>query len=256
MIIIISSSKTQQVSCAPEVASSQPSLLSHAEHLIELLKKYDRDELAALMKTSDKLTALTAERISNFSLPHIPPHAGTALTTFQGDTFSEIDTQTYSKRDFLWANDHLRILSGLYGILKPLDLIEPYRLEMGTKLASNRGKNLYQFWGEKITESINERLASMKHKIVVNCASYEYSRAVNESLLDGSICTITFKQRKNNMLKSFAIYGKRARGLFVNFMIRQRVESPEDLLNFSDGGYHHTPELSNENELVFTVDLP
>ena len=256
MIIIISSSKTQQLSCAPEVATSQPALLSDAEQLIGLLKKYDRGELAALMKTSDKLTTLTAERIRNFSSPHIPPHAGTALPTFQGDTFSEIDTQSYSTDDFLWANDHLRVLSGLYGILKPLDLIEPYRLEMGTKLASNRGKNLYQFWGDKITEMINDSLASMKHKIVVNCASYEYSRVVKESLLDGSIRTITFKQRKNNMLKSYAIYGKRARGLFVNFMIRQRVESPEDLRNFSDGGYRHIPELSNENELVFTVDLP
>ena len=255
MIFILSPSKTQQISCAAGVTPSQPPLLDQASILISLLKKMGKAELSNLMKTSEKLTELTRSRIEEFIAPHIAGQAGTALTTFKGDAFSSMDTQEYGREDFYFANEHLRILSGLYGVLKPLDLMQPYRLEMGTKLSSDRGTTLHQFWGTRVTKAINADLSRRELRFVINCASKEYSRVLQPELLSGPMITITFKQQKGGTLKSIAIYAKRARGMFVDYLIKNRIEDPDGLTSFDAGGYRYTPALSSQEELVFILDL-
>lgn len=254
MIVIVSPSKTQNVQHRLH-ENSQPLLLEHSAILIDLLTQFDKSELATLMKTSEKLTDATFEKIQAFQVPHTIDAAGTALATFQGDAFSAIDTDTYSEDDFIFANRHLRILSGLYGLLRPLDLMQPYRLEMGSKLASDRGKNLYEFWGTIITDAINDELIKMENQVVINCASLEYSRVIKKSLLTGSMISIQFKQRKNNNLKSIAIYAKRARGMFVDYMIRNRICEIDQLRFFSDAGYQFSNKHSGDTELVFITTL-
>jgi cytoplasmic iron level regulating protein YaaA (DUF328/UPF0246 family) len=255
MLIIISPSKTQSV---PEQAAStysQPALLEQTKLLVKILMSFDQQEIGELMHISPKLAALTRERLHSFVLPHSPESAGTALTTFQGDVFSEIDTDSYSDSDFAFAQKHVRILSGLYGILRPADLIQPYRLEMGTKLANDRGKNLYDFWGNHITEQINNDLAHQQEKTIINCASLEYSRSIQGKKLAGSMLNITFKQRKQGNLKTIAIYSKRARGMFVDYIIKKRITTTDHLYAFNRNGYRYAADLSDEAEIVFTVDL-
>jgi len=255
MIVIVSPSKTQHAKLGPADEYYQPSLMDHTAELIRLLKHMGRVELSHLMKISPKLTDLTCERLQNFTLPHIAGTSGNALSTFQGDAFSAIDTDTYTAEDFLFAHTHLRILSGLYGFLRPLDLMQPYRLEMGTKLVSDRGKNLYEFWGSLITAALNAELETMNEQVIVNCASKEYSRVIEQKLLVGTMITITFKQKKNDALRSIAIYAKRARGMFVNYLIKNRINDTNALTGFDAGGYTFAPELSSSTELVFTSVL-
>lgn len=255
MLIILSPSKTQSVPQQPASDYSQPALLKQTRLLLKILKSFDQQEIGKLMHISPKLAALTCERLHDFVLPHSPDAAGTALTTFQGDVYSEIDTDSYSDSDFVFAQKHLRILSGLYGILRPTDLIQPYRLEMGTKLANERGQTLYDFWGELITEQINSDLVHQQENIIVNCASLEYSRAIQRKKLAGSMLNITFKQRKQGTLKNIAIYSKRARGMFVDFIIKKRITTTDDLCAFNRNGYKYAAELSDDAEIVFTVDL-
>lgn len=255
MIIIVSPSKTQHLVRPSGSQHSQPPLIKNTATLISLLRKFDRVELAKLMNISEKLADLTYKRIHDFTIPHTADSAGITLTTFQGDAFSAMNKESYSPDDFIFAHDHLRILSGLYGILRPLDLMQPYRLEMGTKLRSGRGNNLYEFWGSIITESLNADLEEMQDRVIVNCASKEYSRAVKQNLLIGSMLTITFKQKKNNVLKSIAIYAKRARGMFVDYLIKERIRDTQQLTGFDAGGYAFAADLSTNSEMVFITTL-
>lgn len=255
MIIIVSPSKTQHLVRPSGSQHSHPPLTENTTPLISLLKQFDRDELAKLMNISEKLADLTYKRIHDFTIPHTAESAGITLATFQGDAFSAMNKESYSPDDLLFAHDHLRILSGLYGILRPLDLMQPYRLEMGTKLRSDRGKNLYEFWGSTITESLNADLEEMQDRVIVNCASKEYSRAVKQNLLIGPMLTITFKQKKNNVLKSIAIYAKRARGMFVDYLIKERIMEIEQLTGFDAGGYAFAADLSTSSEMVFITTL-
>jgi len=255
MIIIISPSKTQRVVLSPENHHYQPSFMEDTKALIKLLKPLGRNDLANLMNISEKLAGLTYERIHEFTAPHRAETAGTALTTFQGDAFSAMGKDSYKPDDFLFAQAHLRILSGLYGFLRPLDLMQPYRLEMGTRLLSDRGKNLYEFWGSAITEALNGELGKMPEQVVVNCASKEYSRVIKEKLLIGPMITITFKQQKNKALKSIAIHAKRARGMFVDYLIKKRISDIDQLPGFRAGGYTFASNLSTSSELTFITAL-
>lgn len=255
MLIIIAPSKTQEVSKQAAAEYLQPALLKETALLLKILKSYDQQEIGELMHISPKLAALTCKRFHNFVLPHSPDSAGAALTTFQGDVFSEIETDTYSDTDFAFAQKHLRILSGLYGVLRPADLIQPYRLEMGTKLANQRGKTLYDFWGGRITEQINNDLAHQDENTIINCASLEYSRSILRKKLAGSMLNITFKQRKQDNLKTIAIYSKRARGMFVDYIIKNRITTTDQLYAFNRNGYRYASDLSGDAEIVFTVDL-
>ena len=255
MIVIVSPAKTQYLSLVSGSEHTQPPLLEKTAILIERLKQCDRDELSGLMNISDKLAALTHRRIHDFSLRHDSKTAGAAIATFQGEAFSTLTLDSYGPEDFRFAQVHLRILSGLYGILRPLDLMQPYRLEMATRLSGNWGKNLYDFWGTDITEALNRDLGKMVAPCIVNCASKEYSRVIAPKQLIGPMITITFRQMKNNVLKSIAIYSKRARGMFVDFLIKNRLGEVEQLSAFAAGGYRFAPELSSGAELVFVTRL-
>lgn len=255
MIVIVSPSKTQRVSLVDGSENTHPCLLEKTTILIERLKQFDRNELAKLMHVSEKLADLTHRRIHDFSIAHDTMTSGTAIATFQGEAFSALTLDSYSQGDFRFAHAHLRILSGLYGILRPLDLMQPYRLEMATRLATDLGKNLYDFWSTDITETLNGDLEKMVEPLIVNCASKEYSRVIKQKQLSAPMITITFRQMKNNVLKSIAIYTKRARGMFVDYLIRNRIREIGLLSGFAAGGYSYAPELSGKAELVFVTRL-
>ncbi len=207
------------------------------------------------MKVSEQIADTTFSRFQQFIFPHQETSASPVLSTFAGDIFSEIRYQNYTREEFLYAHKRVRILSGLYGILRPLDLMQPYRLEMGYKMKIREAVNLYDFWSEAVTTQLNQDLQSTGSTIILNCASKEYSRTVLPRHLDGTILTLSFKQKKNGSVRSFAIYAKRARGMFVDWFITRRIASPHQLEEFDRGGYHLVKELSSESELVFITDL-
>ena len=235
--------------------SRQPQFLPQSLEIIDVLRKFTLDELADLMNMSEKLARQTSSRIQNFTLPHIPKDAGIALDTFQGDVYTHINSESYSIDDFTFAQQHIRILSGLYGILRPLDLMQPYRLEMGTRLPIRGDKNLYDYWSSMLTENLNEELGNKENKVIVNCASAEYARVINRKMIHGRIITLIFKQQKGGKLKSIAIYAKRARGLFVNEFVLKRYATLDDLVTFNKGGYQFSSDQSSESELVFITNL-
>ncbi len=252
MILIISPSKTQQMEGRTVEKYSRPALLDHSAQLVEQLAAMSEDELAGLMKMSAKLAALSYERYQKFTLPFTLDNARQALTVFHGDQFSTIAVDDYREDDFLFAQQHLRILSGLYGVLRPLDLMQPYRLEMATRLATDRGKTLYAFWGDLITDRIGNTLEEQENPLLVNLASDEYFKALQPDHLHCPVVKIAFKEIRNNVARIIAIHAKRARGMMVDFVIRHRITDPEMLKNFSSGGYTYSMDLSTEKEWVFT----
>lgn len=255
MIIILSSAKTQKYAPLEDLPVSQPPLLDQTETLLQRCRELSREEIKKLMKVSDKLAEGTVQRFLQFTLPHHTASASPALATFAGDVFAEIRCQDYGKDEFLYAHKHLRILSGLYGVLRPLDLMQPYRLEMGYKLNVGNAANLYEFWAESVTAQLNSDLQQTGSTCVVNCASKEYSRTIAPGQLNGSLMTMTFKQKKNNKISTIAIYAKRARGMFVDWCIKRRLDSPAQLKDFDRGGYRFSPELSADSEFVFVVEM-
>ncbi len=252
MLLIISPSKTQQLEGRTVEKYSRPALLTQSERLIRQLSGMSAEELAGLMKMSAKLAALTFERYQAFTLPFTLGNARQALLVFRGDQFSTMAVDDYSEEDFLFAQEHLRILSGLYGVLRPLDLMQPYRLEMAVRLAGDRGKNLYAFWGDLITGQLRSILEGQDNPLLINLASDEYFKAVRIKNLGLPVLKISFKEIKNNLPRVIAIHAKRARGMMVDFVIRHRVSDPEMLKNFSSGGYMYCADFSTETEWVFT----
>ncbi len=256
MLVILSSSKTQAVSSpVPSIPCYQPPLLEEAKHLVQRCQKLSCSDIAGMMKISEKLARSTHTRFQQFRAPHIPGPAGTALTSFKGDVFAQLKTESYLPEDYIFAQKNLCILSGLYGILRPLDLMQPYRLEMGYKIKTSRGTSLYEFWSGSITGFLNEALSEHTEQTLINCASQEYSRAVINSRLATRMLNITFKQYRNGVLKTIAIHAKRARGMFADWYVRNRISTSADLAAFDRGGYRFQPEQSSAEEYVFTTDL-
>jgi len=255
MLLIINSAKTQNVVPRPDLRTSQPPLSDLAEHLAERCKKLQEHEISSLMKISEKLAKSTWQRFQEISFPHAENLSGPALAAFGGDIYKEIDVDHYETDDFLYAQRRLRILSGLYGILRPLDLIQPYRLEMGCKIDVGSAANLYEYWSESITEVLNDDLAKTGSSIVLNCASKEYSRCVLKKKLNGSLLNLSFKQEKSGATRAIAIYGKWARGMFSDWFISNRITGPEQLKNFDRGGYRFVEALSSDSEFVFVTTL-
>lgn len=250
MIAIISPAKTQDFSdhnFTP--AYSEPELLKESEKLIKALKKKSANKIASLMSISDKLSALNRERYQNFKTPFDPDNAKQALLAFNGDVYTDIAVKDYTEKDFEFAQQHLRILSGLYGLLKPMDLIQPYRLEMKIKLKNPRGKNLYDFWGDRITKLLNEVL--QKDPVLINLASREYFKAVNLQKLKADIITPVFKDNKDGQYKIIALYAKKARGMMINFIIKNKITQVEQLKTFTEAGYEYSESMSGEKEWVF-----
>ncbi len=195
---------------------------------------------------------LNSERFLNWHLPFTPENAKPAILAFRGDVYTGIDADSLSTEDFYFAQKHLRILSGLYGVLRPLDLIQAYRLEMGTKLKNSRGKNLYEFWGNKITEYLNHELSSHKNMTLINLASNEYWSVVKPAMLQTQVITPVFKDEKNGQYKIISFFAKKARGMMVAFMLKNKIEQAEDLKAFDREGYQFNAKMSKGNEWVFT----
>ncbi len=231
---------------------SQPVLLEHSEILIERCIKLSPDQIASLMKLSDKLAGLNAARFGDWSLPFTSANARQAILAFNGDVYSGLDAASFNDADFDFAQKHFRILSGLYGLLKPLDLMQPYRLEMGTKLDTVRGNNLYQFWGDIITNELNQTLVEQGDNILINLASNEYFKAVNKKLINATIITPQFKDWKNDQYKMISFFAKKARGLMARYIIQNQLTDVEELKNFDLAGYQYNKALTKGNDLVFT----
>jgi len=231
---------------------SQPGMLDHSQELIDTCVKLTPADIASLMGISDKLAGLNAARFGQWSQPFTPDNARQAVLAFNGDVYTGLDAASFSKQDFDFAQQHMRILSGLYGLLRPLDLMQAYRLEMGTKLANSRGTNLYQFWGELITEELNAALAEQGDKVLINLASNEYFKSVKKKSLDAEIITPAFKDWKNGQYKMISFFAKKARGLMARYIIQNRLTNVEQLKSFDLGGYQYNGDLSKGNDWVFT----
>jgi len=199
-------------------------MLDDSQLLIEELRHYSPEQIRELMDVSDNIARLNVERYASFSLPFTPENARPALFAFKGDVYRGIPAGEYGEQELAFSQAHLRILSGLYGCLRPLDLIQPYRLEMKTRLKNPRGDNLYQFWGERITRCLNEELAKQKEPTLVNLASNEYFKAVKPKLLEGRLLQVNFKEVKNGKARVIAVFAKRARGMMADYIIRNRLE--------------------------------
>lgn len=236
----------------PEMAVSQPAFLDDTEELIEVARKKSRSDLMKLMGISENLADLNYQRFQHFSRPFDRSNAKPAIFAFRGDTYVGLDADTMKAEDIDWAEDHFRMLSGLYGLLKPRDLMQPYRLEMGTRLANPRGKDLYAFWGDKIATEINMLTNGHKDRSLINLASAEYFKSVKTGLLDGPVITPVFKEVKGGTSKVVGFSAKRARGMMARYMIDKRIENPQDLKKFNVDGYSYQDDLSNDNEWVFT----
>lgn len=233
---------------------TQPEFLAQSEQLISQLKHLAPQDIASLMKLSDKLAQLNYDRFQTFKPPFTPENARQAVLAFRGDVYQGLDADSLSNEDFQYAQKHLRILSGLYGLLKPLDLIQPYRLEMGTRFKNEAGNNLYDFWGMRLNEQLQKLLKKQDEPIIVNLASNEYFKAVKAKKLPHRIITPTFKDFKNGQYKMISFFAKRARGLMTRFIIQNQIDSPEQLKKFNLDGYYFDKKQSTDDELVFLRD--
>ncbi|WP_434356814.1 peroxide stress protein YaaA [Parasalinivibrio latis] len=252
MLIVVSPAKTlDYTSPLATERFTQPELLDESSRLIKVCKGLTPADISSLMNVSDKIAGLNVARFAEWHPEFTPENARQAILAFKGDVYTGLEAETLDDAGFDYAQKHLRMLSGLYGLLKPLDLMMPYRLEMGTKLANERGTNLYQFWGSIITEKLNTALAEQGDNILINLASNEYFKSVKPKLLEGEIITPVFKDRKNGQYKMISFFAKKARGMMARHIIDNRIESVEDLKGFDTAGYYFVPEASSHNELVF-----
>jgi cytoplasmic iron level regulating protein YaaA (DUF328/UPF0246 family) len=257
MLAVISPAKTLDFETPPAIDThTQPLLLDQSAQLVKIARELSPDDLRELMGISAQLAELNHARFMNWKRPFKPTNAKQAILAFRGDVYTGLEADSFGADDFAFAQDHLRILSGLYGVLRPLDLIQPYRLEMGIKLANPRGANLYDFWGDRITAALNDALAETAAPVLINLASDEYFKSVNRKELAGDLITPVFKDRKGDAYKIISFYAKKARGMMSAFMIRERVDQPDGLKDFATGGYRYQPKLSSAQEWVFTRDQP
>lgn len=257
MLIVISPAKTLDYqSPLATQRYTQPELLKYAKKLIKTCRKLTPDQIASLMKVSDKLAGLNAARFAEWTPEFTPDNARPAVLAFKGEVYSGLNAQTFSEEDFDFAQRHLRMLSGLYGVLRPLDLMQPYRLEMGTKLANENGNDLYSFWGDVITQNLNTALEQQQDNILINLASDEYFKSINQSKLNATIIKPVFLDRKVGKYKIISFYAKRARGLMSRFIIKNRLTQPEQLQQFDDDGYQFDAASSNNSEFIFKRENP
>ena len=257
MLLVISPAKTLDYDTPPVTPRfTLPAHLEQASELIERLRELSPAQISELMDLSDKLAGLNAARYGSWTPDFTPANAKQALLAFKGDVYTGLNAEDFSEADFDFAQRHLRMLSGLYGVLRPLDLMQPYRLEMGTKLSNARGKNLYEFWGERISQWLNEAMADQGDNILLNLASNEYFSAVKRKALNARIIDTEFKDLKNGQYKIISFYAKKARGLMARYVIKERLSNPEDLKAFDYHGYRYSSEPSKPDSLVFLRDQP
>ncbi len=252
MLVLLSPAKTLDYEL-PRVTErfSQPELLSESTRLITHCRTLTPAQLASLMSISDKLAGLNAARFAEWQPEFDLDNARQAILAFKGDVYTGLAVADFSTDDFEFAQLHLRILSGLYGVLRPLDLMQAYRLEMGTRLANERGKDLYTFWGSIITEHLNLTLAEQSMPLVLNLASEEYFKAVKPKALAGRLISPVFEDEKNGKYKIISFHAKKARGMMARFIIKQRIDRPEGVLDFAEQGYRYCPEGSTPERPLF-----
>lgn len=252
MLILLSPAKALDYQTPPHVATyTQPAFLDRSQTLIDQLRHLSPADIAELMDLSDPLARLNFNRYADWSLPFTPENAKQAVLAFDGDVYDGLSARTLSADDLAFAQQHVRILSGLYGILKPLDLMQPYRLEMGTRFANRAGKDLYAFWGETLLDTINGELANMAQPVVINLASEEYFKAAVGRKFQGRLIQPVFEDWKNGRYKIISFYAKRARGLMTRYAVLNRLDDPDGLKAFDLDGYAFAPEVSDDASWVF-----
>lgn len=257
MLMVISPAKTLDFETKPKTkVATTPDFLEQSQQLIDELRELSPADISALMSISDKLGVLNYDRYASWEQPFTADNAKQAVLAFKGDVYTGLDAENFSSADFKFAQKHLRILSGLYGLLRPLDLIQPYRLEMGTKFANQGGSNLYQFWGEQLTDAINAQLKKTKSEVLVNLASNEYFKSLQPKGINAEIITPVFKDLKNGNYKIISFYAKKARGLMSAYAIKHHITDAEQLKKFDVEGYRYNKAMSSATEWVFTRDNP
>lgn len=255
MLMVISPAKTLDFETPPTTKRyTQPQFLDHSQELISQLRDLTPAHIGELMHLSDKLSGLNAARFGSWNPAFTPENAKQALLAFKGDVYTGLDADTLSGPELTYAQKHLRMLSGLYGLLRPLDLMQPYRLEMGTKLANARGKDLYAFWGDRISEWLNEALKEQGDDVLLNLASNEYFSAVKRPALNARVIETEFRDQKNGQYKIISFYAKKARGMMARFVISERISKPKDLTQFDAHGYRYSKEQSSPDKLIFLRD--
>ncbi len=253
MLTVISPAKTLDFETKQKSSiNTTPDFLDDSQELINQLKKFKSQDVIDLMGVSQKIADLNVERFQSWEIPFNTNNSKQAVLAFKGDVYTGLDAETMRANDFKFAQKHLRILSGLYGLLRPMDLMQPYRLEMGKKLVTKRGSNLYQFWGEQITDALNEQLKSIKSELLINLASNEYFKSVKPKALNATVITPAFKEYKNGDYKMVSFYAKKARGLLSRYIIDNRITSHEDIKSFDVEGYKFSKKLSEGNTWTFT----
>jgi hypothetical protein len=256
MLFLLSPAKSLDYESAlPAIAATQPQFVPQSAELIATLKKKTPQQISELMDLSDTLAKLNADRYKAWSPTFTEANARPAVLAFNGDVYEGLDAKSLKPKDLQWAQDHVAILSGLYGVLRPLDWMQPYRLEMGTALKHGNANNLYQFWGAQIAEYLNQQLSHSKVPVIVNLASQEYFKAVDRKALQARVIECVFQDHKNGQYKIISFFAKRARGLMARYAIQHQVKTPEALQAFNLEGYAFEASASNEDSLVFRRHL-
>ena len=252
MLLLLSPAKSLDYhSPAEGVPHTLPQFVSQSEELIEVLKHKTPAQISELMDLSDNLAALNVARYEAWRPKFSDKNSKQAVLAFNGDVYDGLDAKSLKPKDLEWAQDHLCILSGLYGVLRPLDWMQPYRLEMGTALTNPRGKNLYQFWGASIAQHFNEQLAKEKAPVVINLASQEYFKVVDQKVLKARVVECVFEEYKGGKYKVISFFAKRARGLLARYAIQKHIQIPEKLKDFNLEGYAYAASESDVNRWVF-----
>ena len=256
MLFLLSPAKSLDYeSTLPAIAATQPKFVPQSAELIATLKQKTSQQISELMDLSDALAKLNVQRYKAWSPQFTEANARPAVLAFNGDVYEGLDAKTLKPKDLQWAQDHVAILSGLYGVLRPLDLMQPYRLEMGTALKHGKANNLYQFWGALIAEHLNQQLSHSKEPVIVNLASQEYFKAVDRKALQARVIECVFQDHKNGQYKIISFFAKRARGLMARYAIQQQAKTPEALQAFNLEGYAFEASASSEDSLVFRRHL-
>ena len=255
MLFLLSPAKALDYETPPSTPThTQPLFVKQASELIDVLRDKSMQDIAELMSLSDQLAGLNVARYQAWKPKFTPQNAKQAVLAFNGDVYEGLDAKTLKDKDLAWAQDHVCILSGLYGVLRPLDLMQPYRLEMGTKLATNKGKNLYLFWGAQIAQYLNQRAAEQGESVIINLASEEYFKSVDRKTLQPRVVACVFEELKAGKYKVVSFMAKRARGLMVRYAVEHRATTPEALQGFDAEGYAYVPVASEPDRMVFRRD--
>lgn len=253
MIITLSPAKSLDFSKSELTDFTMPRQLDESERLIKTLRNKSAKKVKELMHISDDLAKLNLKRFQSFETPFDLENAKQSILAFDGDVYTGLEASTLKKNDLKYANKHLRILSGLYGLLRPFDLIQPYRLEMGTRLKTRRGTNLYHFWGDRITKLLNTDIQDQTNPFIFNLASKEYWKSVQLKKINVPVYDFEFLENRNGTYRFISFTGKKARGAMARFIIENRIENPTDVIAFDKEGYLFNTDLSTEHKFVFTI---